>query len=885
MSKTPNFRAHASNRYRASIIERPLQEFTQGSREKLALMTSPAELKLAAETACIHCKLDLRQTVICAALEPLDGRNVSTYLNLSPRYQLTGHYICGTCMVARNEWGIFLTFTPVYQRHTPDFQEWLLMRLYYPEERNHGNGKVSMLPGTGKQTFQRKHLDIYYSILGYSAQRMCTSRLAAGEQGPLVLSAFCHLWHTARRQIATICRDDELPASENDMKLVAPLTQYTDSMAQSLINQAEFKKVEQLETKLDPRVLVFIQHSAALTGQQNRQLAPLFLSRASSLVTQTLFPSERSPPAAPLQDVLSGVAQTFGFRARNGPAMLPVLAPISVEVVRGHILRDFLTRAVRHFSALSFRGFEQREELARHVLCAFGKRALDQLRAVTLLLDLTEKYQFGFRQEFVTSKSTLGFLGALHDSLADVTDLRTMLCMNGEWGHLSDLDLAELLLEACELKDGETVSAESLDLGPLAAKRYLNLDRIIATNVRARKEQQELEESMKQKLEAKKQEAAEEKKKEEEEKNKAEEKEKQAKRKAEEAEKEEWVEVGDPAGEGNTGEKEGEKSARGRKGEEKAIEGEKEAQGVGKSAREGVGVQEGKVEEAEDQRHSIAYQVHKAEVLPSLLPPIVQEYHRMLREEAHAFTLGMHKKRLTLLQVFLDDSSSTPFEGVLLMRSMSSHVSSRTFLKLVWRMGDPKSNVWLFFESWRPQANDERSVAPRKFHKWGIKIKGTEGRKADMNRYSIRCNKNKQLIAGGRAGKRAIRVAEEKAESKLETMREVEEEEELLLQEPDEALQYLSPQEAMSLAQRKRGELAKIERQLREEAESECPICFGHLETLQYYSLPCSTASAPHSFCGACLSAVAKAEPVCPLCRTAFSLQRLKLLGKILPTD
>eukprot|EP00808_Paulinella_micropora_P026141 g82497.t1 len=102
------------------------------------------------------------------------------------------------------------------------------------------------------------------------------------------------------------------------------------------------------------------------------------------------------------------------------------------------------------------------------------------------------------------SKATLGYLRALHDSLQDVQDLRTMLCMNGDLGLLSDLDVAELLLEASQLQDGQSVSAESLDLGASAQKRYPTLDAIIARNIHARQEQERKAAELKEQLQARK---------------------------------------------------------------------------------------------------------------------------------------------------------------------------------------------------------------------------------------------------------------------------------------------------------------------------------------------------------------------------------------------
>eukprot|EP00808_Paulinella_micropora_P030613 g66886.t1 len=328
-------------RHRADTVRREGVACTDGSREKLALMTSPAALKLANETACMYCKLDLRHTAVFAQLTPMDGRNVSTYLNLAPRYVLTGSFICGNFMVSRNTFGIWLSFSPAYTAHTPKLQNWSIMRVYYPSEELRADGKYTMLPGKGEQRFLPKHLNLYYNVLGYSAQAMCKARNPE-ESG--LLPAFLHLWHTARLHIQSLCKDEDLPCSEHDAKLVEPLTRYTEALAESLVKESAYK-----------------QQSAALTGQQNRQLAPLFLTRASSLLTQTLFPCPdgAAQEAAGLLETVPGLAQgaqnlasqELGLagadRAKRNETTY--LAPISVDVVRSHVLREFLTRAVRHF--------------------------------------------------------------------------------------------------------------------------------------------------------------------------------------------------------------------------------------------------------------------------------------------------------------------------------------------------------------------------------------------------------------------------------------------------------------------------------------------------------------------------------------------------------
>eukprot|EP00808_Paulinella_micropora_P001319 g26857.t1 len=855
MAQAPNFRAHAAYRHRADTVRRPRVACTDGSREKLALMTSPAALKLANETACMYCKLDLRHTAVFAQLTPMDGRNVSTYLNLAPRYVLTGSFICGDCMISRNTFGIWLSFAPAYTAHTPNLRDWSIMRVYYPSEELRADGKYTMLPGKGEQRFLPKHLDLYYNVLGYSAQAMCKARNPE-ESG--LMPAFLHLWHTARLHIQSLCKDKDLPCFEHDAKLVEPLTRYTEALAESLVKESAYKHVEALEAKLDPRVLVFVQQSAALTGQQNRQLAPLFLTRASSLLTQTLFPCPdgAAQEAAGLLETVQGLAQAtqnlvsqaLGLdgadRAKRNETTY--LAPISVDVVRSHVLREFLTRAVRHFQTMNLRGFEDRDQLARHVMCAFGQRALSELRGVTLLLDLVDKYQFAFRQEFTTSKATLGYLRALHDSLQDVQDLRTMLCMNGDLGLLSDLDVAELLLEASQLQDGQSVSAESLDLGASAQKRYPTLDAIIARNIHARQEQERKAAELKEQLQARK-----------------------AAAEAEQANLEKIC-------------LEEQKEEEEKKEEEQKEEGGEPI----KSAAEEAGCNEALLArtlspketlEAKAERlyqelfyHNPAEPEAEATVdnngiHRNGLPVVVQEYHRIVRQATHAYALEVHTQRLTLLQVFLDDESSTPFEAVLLLRAMSQHMAPRTFLKLVWRLASPTSKVWQFFQQKHALGEEwQREMAPRKFLKWGVQVKGSQGR-AGGKKHPFHMFKH---IKGKRqAQDMKAEVADQKVEADSEEV--VEEELELL--------RYMEPEEGRLLAQSKRAELAKLETKLREDAESECPICFGELKS--YYALPCSTASSPHAFCTDCLSAVAKADPVCPLCRAGFHLTSLKKLS------
>eukprot|EP00808_Paulinella_micropora_P014017 g68900.t1 len=451
---------------------------------------------------------------------------------------------------------------------------------------------------------------------------------------------------------------------------------------------------------------------------------------------------------------------------------------------------------------MNLRGFEDREELARHVMCAFGQRALSELRGVTLLLDLVDKYQFAFRQEFTTSKATLGYLRALHDSLQDVQDLRTMLCMNGDLGLLSDLGVAELLLEASQLQDGQSVSAESLDLGASAQKRYPTLDAIIARNIHARQEQERKAAELKEQL--------------------------QARKAAAEAEQQAAAEAEQPNLQKIRLEEQ-------KEDEEKKEEEQKEEGGEPiKAAAEEAGCNEALLamtlspkETLEAKAERLYRELFDNPAEPEAeatvdnngidrngLPVVVQEYHRIVREATHAYALEVHTQRLTLLQVFLDDESSTPFEAVLLLRAMSQHMAPRTFLKLVWRLASPTSKVWQFFQQKRALGEEwQREMAPRKFLKWGVQVKGSQGR------------------AGGKKCRR---------------------------QAQDMKAEVADQVEADFEEESKRAELAKLETKLREDAESECPICFGELKS--YYALPCSTASSPHAFCVDCLSAVAKVK-------------------------